>query len=117
MNSTVPRIATSIATSLAVLVASQRGAVAHALAQRYDLPLPLGFFLLAAGAVVAVTFTILVWAGRRPKTNPSRGEHDRVFARGIVPPAVVIVTQTISVALLVLIVAAGLFGHQNPFKN
>src|SRR6476661_6900081 len=104
-------IATRIATTLAVLVASQRDVAAHALAQRYDLPLPLGFFLLAAGTVVAVTFAILAWAARRPKAKPSDAVHDRVFASGIVPPAIVIVAQTISVVLLVLIVAAGLFGH------
>src|SRR5436190_15787482 len=103
MSSTVARIAAS----LAVLVASQRDAAAHALAQRYDLPLPLGFFLLAAGAVVAVTFLILVSAGHRPKMIAARAVHDYVFARGTVPPAVVVVAQTISVALLVLIVAAG----------
>ena len=120
MSPTVTRIAASlsvIALSLAVLVVSQRTAAAHALAQRYDLPLPLGFFLLAAGAVVAVTFAILAWAARRPKAIRSHTGPDRIVASGIVPPVVVFAVQTASVALLALIVAAGLFGHQNPFKN
>lgn len=105
-----------IIAALAVLVASQHDAAAHALARRYDLPLPLFFFLLAAGAAVAVTFLILALAGRR-KAVASRTLHDRVFASGVVPSLFVIAAQTVSVALLVLTVAAGLFGHQNPFRN
>lgn len=108
---------TRIIAILAVLIASAHGVAAHALAQRYDLPLPLGFFLLAASAAVAITFMILAWAARRPKAVAPGALHDRVLARGIVPPVIVIVAQTASVALFVLIVAAGLFGHQNPFKN
>ena len=42
---------------------------------------------------------------------------DRVFASGTLPALLVIAVQALSVALLLLIVAAGLFGHQNPFKN
>ena len=93
---------------------AQSAAGAHALAQRYDLPLPLGFFLLAAGAAVAGTFVILAFAGRRPKlawsarsdTRTRQPSTRRCHCRA-----------DALVALLFLIVAAGLFGHQNPFKN
>ena len=108
---------TRIVASLAVLVASQHDVAAHGLAQRYDLPLPLGFYLLAAGAAVAVTFMILALVVRRPKAVALGAWHDRVLARGIVPPVAAIIAQTVSVAIFILIVAAGLFGHQNPFKN
>jgi hypothetical protein len=102
-----------ISAILATLLAAQQDAHAHALAQRYDLPLPLGFFLLAAGAAVAVTFLILALAaGRRKASSP-----DRIFASGNVPAFIVITARTISVAILFLIAAAGLFGHQDPFKN
>jgi len=105
-----------IATAI-VLVGLQCGAAAHALAQRYDLPLPLGYFLLAAGAAVAATFVILALTARRPKQSGSRISRGRVLARGIMPAAIVVALQTVSVALFFLIVSAGLFGHQNPFKN
>lgn len=112
------RAAAATMIAIAALLAGwQRGAAAHALAQRYDLPLPLGYFLLAAGAAVAATFIILVLTARRPELPGSRNSHDRVFARGIVPSVVVVALQTVSIALLFLIVSAGLFGHQNPFKN
>jgi hypothetical protein len=104
-----------LAAIFGVLLASQSAAGAHALAQRYDLPLPLGFYLLAAGAAVAGTFVVLALAGRSLK--PVRAAPDLVLARGTIPQVVVVAAQTVGVALLILIVAAGLFGHQNPFKN
>ena len=107
--------AVRIAAIFGGLLASQSAAGAHALAQRYDLPLPLGFYLLAAGAAVAGTFVVLALAGRWLK--PVRAAPDPVLARGKIPRVVVVAGQTASIALLILIVAAGLFGHQNPFKN
>src|SRR6266540_5258974 len=53
------RLATRLAAACIALAALVSKTHAHALAQRYDLPLPLGFFLLAAGAAVAVSFVIL----------------------------------------------------------
>lgn len=107
---------TRIAASCVALLASQNDAAAHALAQRYDLPLPLHFYLLAAGAAVAVTFIILAFV-HRPKAVALGAWHDRILARGTIPGLAVTAAQTVSVATLLLIVAAGLFGHQNPFKN
>ena len=94
-----------------VLVFDQ--ASAHALAQRYDLPLPLGLFLVAAGAAVAMSFVILAlfWGhgGGRP---PSRS-----ILHGPVPLAIVVSGQLLAVGALALIVAAGFLGNQNTFKN
>jgi hypothetical protein len=109
--------AARIIATAAFLAGLQRSAAAHALAQRYDLPLPLGYFLLAAGAAVAATFVILALTTRRPKRSGSRISHGRILARGTVPAAIVVALQTVSVALFFLIVSAGLFGHHNPFKN
>ena len=57
--------ATAFAAALIALPAFGGDALAHALAQRYDLPLPLGYFLIASGAVVVMTFVILAlfWRG------------------------------------------------------
>ena len=69
-----------IAAALLVLLASGRDALAHALAQRYDLPLPLGYFLAAAGAAVVVSFVILAlfWGGNSNRTGPT----DHTILRG-----------------------------------
>jgi hypothetical protein len=87
----------------------------HALAQRYDLPLPLGYFLLAAGAAVAASFVILARFWRH---NAGRGDHARSPPmQGAIPNAVVACCQAIGVGVLALIVCAGLFGNQSTFKN
>ena len=65
---------TRIFTALAVIFAAQGEACAHALGQRYDLPLPLGYYLLASGAAVAVSFVILAIFLRHPS-----GVHARDF--------------------------------------
>jgi hypothetical protein len=114
---TAVQAAAGIAAAAILAIASAESANAHALMRRYDLPLPLGFFLIAAGAAVAVTFVVLVLATQRPKMIETARAPGRVFARGTLPASAVIVARALSVALLLLVVAAGLFGHQNPFKN
>jgi hypothetical protein len=89
-------------------------AFAHALAQRYDLPLPLGYFLVAAGAVVAMTFVILVLFWRGGERTEAR---DDVILRGTVPDFVVTSLQLLATLALVLLVAAGLVGNPATFKN
>ena len=88
-------------------------ACAHALAQRYDLPLPLGYFLLAAGAAVAASFVILTRFWRH---NVDRGDRSP-WMEGAIPLAVVVCCQVIGVGVLALIVIAGLLGNQSTFKN
>jgi hypothetical protein len=89
-------------------------ASAHALAQRYDLPLPLGYFLAGAGAAVAVSFVMLALFWRqRPRTDGER----RRFVRGAIPSPVVACCQMIGIGVLALVVSAGLLGNQNTFKN
>ena len=90
-------------------------ACAHALAQRYDLPLPLGHFLAGAGAAVAVSFVILAIFWRRESKGPAQSDY--TILRGKVPTPIVASCQILAVGALVLIVAAGLFGHQSTFKN
>jgi hypothetical protein len=115
-NRPMRRAAIGIVAALAVIFAGQ-DASAHALAQRYDLPLPLGYYLLAAGAAVAVTFLILALFMRRPSAAPFRDFNERPLASGTVPAAIVLAGRTFLVAVLVLVVAAGSFGNQAPFKN
>ena len=90
-------------------------AFAHALAQRYDLPLPLGYFLVAAGTAVAVSFGILALFSRQ-EGEPSRPTDDIVL-RAKIPSPIVAVLQVLALGALALIIAAGLFGDQRTFKN
>lgn len=97
-----------------VLIVSGDGAWAHALAQRYDLPLPLGYFLVAAGAAVAVSFLILGLFWHRAS---GRKASDQMVLRGRVPSAFVFACQLLGIAGLLLVITAGLFGNPAPFKN
>ena len=107
--------ATAFLAALLALPAFGGDALAHALAQRYDLPLPLGYFLIASGAVVVMTFAILAlfWRGSG-KPIETRGY---TILRGTVPDLVVASLQIFTVLALILLIAAGLFGNPATFKN
>jgi len=109
------RIAARIAVCLVASVLAGAPAHAHALAQRYDLPLPLGYFLVAAGAAVAVSFVILAlfWrhdTGRAAPAGPPS-------IQGAIPGLVVLACRMFGIGLLALVIVAGLFGNPGPFKN
>src|SRR5216683_2693494 len=107
--------ATAFAAALIALPAFVGDALAHALAQRYDLPLPLGYFLIASGAVVVMTFVILAlfWRG----SDKPIEARDYTILRGTVPDSVVASLQIFTVLALILLIAAGLFGNPATFRN
>ena len=73
-------------------------AFAHNFYDRYDLPIPLSFFLWGAALVVALTFALVL-------VLPSKGS---LFA-GII--------KILALALFVLTIGAALFGTANPLMN
>jgi hypothetical protein len=107
--------ATTFAAALLALSAFIGDALAHALGQRYDLPLPLGYFLIASGAVVVMTFVILAlfWRGSDQRIEA----RDYTILRGTVPDLVAASLQIFTVLALILLIAAGLFGNPATFKN
>jgi len=109
------QVAMAFAAALIALPAFVGDALAHALAQRYDLPLPLGYFLIASGAVVVVTFVILAlfWRGSDKPVEA----RDYTILRGTIPDLVVASLQIFTVLALILLIAAGLFGNPATFKN
>jgi len=105
----------TIVTAVLFWLVTVRGAEAHALAQRYDLPLPLGFFLIGAGAAVAVSFVVLALFWRNDRGQFDAGLRPRM--QGAIPHFIVGCCKAVGGALLLLIVCAGLFGNQSTFKN
>lgn len=95
-------------------------AFAHALRQRYDLPIPLGLYLAGAGATVALSFVVITLFTRRP---PWRGSYPRVnllrfrALRILAYPGILFACRLLSVGLFALILLAGIFGTQNTFRN
>lgn len=93
---------------------------AHAFGGRYDLPLPLWMFLTGAGTAVALSFLVAVWFVR----EDSGGQHDRRdkgvarwLALPLIPSAIEVVLQALSIAIFTLILAAGLSGSSRMMDN
>lgn len=92
---------------------------AHAFAQPYDLPIPLWLYITGAGAAVALTFVVLSIGANVPGLRGyARFNLLRIgLTRAITHPIVLGVLQVLSIALFLLVITAGLVGHQSPFKN
>ena len=95
-------------------------AAAHAFGARYDLPLPLHFYLIGAGAAVALSFVIMAYAFRGEDARTAARWTDLAeigLLRALMNPAATAVVRAVSVGLLVLVVAAGLFGTAKTTGN
>jgi hypothetical protein len=95
-------------------VASQPAA-AHAFGQRYDLPLPLGYFLVGGAAVVLLSFVVAAVVLRPSSDRAWQWPLPRLpqRARAIVEGAL----AALGLYLFLLILAAGWFGIQEPTEN
>lgn len=89
-------------------------ASAHAFAERYDLPLPLGYYLAGAGLAVALSFLGSFLIRRRlteadlSVTVPVPEWLARTCRLGL---------RTVALLLLTLVAATGSFGPDSPTKN
>lgn len=86
----------------------------HAFGARYDLPLPLGLYLGAAGAAVAVSFLLPVLMLRTPPpVSAPRADATAARAHGWPVRAM----RAFAVGLLVLVLACASTGPQSPTAN
>lgn len=102
------------------IVAASQPAAAHAFGERYDLPLPLSFFLTAAAAVVALSFVIMgVFLRHSGRAN----EYPRVnllttpIIRWLAHPVFLNAVRIVAVIIFLLTIFTGLFGTENPARN
>jgi hypothetical protein len=118
-------VSARIATGCLALLAWASGALvatpaqAHGFGQRYDLPIPLSFYVFGAGATVALSFVMAAMflrAARLPDAYPHllllRSASSRQWAC-----RQAIVARTLAAAYFILMIAAGLFGAQTPLRN
>jgi hypothetical protein len=95
-------------------------ALAHGFAQRYDLPVPLNLYLAGAAATVALSFLVVAFfmrGERRVSGYPAFNLLTTLPGRLIAHPLIIQLLRIVSVAFLLLIIFAGYFGDENPFKN
>ena len=107
--------------ALAVFFAVASPVYGHAFGQRYDLPIPLSYFLIGAAATVALSFVVIgmfVQKGRESFSYP-RLDLLKVPAVGAILSngVAAIVVRALSVALFLLILVTGFFGTNRPIDN
>lgn len=102
-------------TAAMLLLGPPLPAWAHAFAERYDLPAPLGYFVVGSAAAVALSFVVAAFfMSGSPRERPAK---IFVVPPGPAPQAVRAVCRVFSLLMLGLVVIAGLFGSRNPEMN
>jgi hypothetical protein len=103
----------------AALVASP--AFAHAFGDRYDLPIPLNFFVVGGAATVALSFVVI---GLFVKRESGSFDYPRlnlleVPALGVILGSRVLLAlvRVVSVALFLLVIATSVLGTSRPLEN
>ena len=91
---------------------------AHSFDERYDLPIPLEFFLIGSAAILGLSFLLILIASQY-WSYFDRWKGQRTFACPKTPLLewLVYFFQAMSLLLLVVVIAAGYFGPQNPLMN
>jgi hypothetical protein len=95
-------------------------AVAHGFGQRYDLPIPLSFYLFGTAAAVVVSFLVVGLFVRdvaRPHPHPGIDLLATPVGRWIASPTIAFALKLIALAAFIITIVAGLRGDQNPYRN
>jgi hypothetical protein len=114
------RAALALTGAALMIFPSAPPARAHAFGARYDLPLPLDLYLAGAGVAVALSFVIMALVCRVRPAHTGRSGIDLLQFRPLrvlLHRAVIGTLQAVSVCLFLLVLAAGLFGSQDPVEN
>ncbi len=105
--------------AVGALILAGETAYAHAFGQRYDLPIPLSYFMAGAAATVALSFVVI---GLFLKGGSAEYRYPR-FNLLSLPGATlssrlkIFVAQALSVMLFLLVLGTSLFGSDNPLAN
>ena len=114
------RILTALLLAAAGALAAQP-VYAHGFGERYDLPVPLGYYMVGAGATVALSFVVIgVFVRAAPGLYGYRRHNlfsHRPVAALLQSRAATGAAQAAAVFLFLLVVATGLFGDRSPSVN
>ena len=104
-------------------------ALAHGYVERFSPPLPLAWYLTAAGSAVILSFIVSHLIARSPNTTTTLPSYSLKIGRIIIPNTafyftvvisfrlIIVIVQIVSVALLTLTIWAGFAGDQSPIRN
>ena len=103
------------------LVIGTAPAYAHGFGERTELPVPLGYFLLGSGAVVALSFAVMGLFVKGTTGGGSYWRYDLLrngwLRWALTTPFLGIPVKILSVFLLAVVIVTGLFGDQTPSAN
>jgi hypothetical protein len=114
------RLAATASLAVIAVCGAAGPANAHGFGQRYELPLPLSFYLFGAAASVVLSFGVFGLFVRRAPSPGARARVDLLAGSlGQISghPAAVLALRLAVLALFVVAILAGLFGEQNPYRN
>src|SRR5262245_24796398 len=100
-----------VLTVVAAASVMPRAAEAHGFGQRYDLPLPLSFYLVGTAAAIVLSFVVVAVFARH--TPAGQGYPTLELPTGRFGKVLGGVLRAASVALLCLAISAGVLGHQD----
>jgi hypothetical protein len=103
----------------AALFGVPQTALAHSFGKLYTLPVPVWLYLYGAAAALLVSFLVIGYFVGTPQAahrNFATRPLPRAF-EWLAAPAAVRVLQLLSLALLLLSIATGLWGTRNPYAN
>ena len=109
------------ALALAVPALAVSPVYAHAFGQRYDLPIPLSYFLIGAAATVALSFVVI---GMFVQKGGERFAYPRLNLLGVPLIGAIlssgvtaVVVRALSVAIFLLLLLTGFLGTNRPIDN
>jgi hypothetical protein len=111
--------ARAVAAAIALALAATPAA-AHGFGQRYDLPIPLSYYLVGTAAAVAVSFLIVGLFARERAPSHRPIDVDLLatpIGRVLASPLLVFALKFVALAAFIITVVAGLRGDQNPYRN
>lgn len=95
-------------------------AFAHGFGQRFDLPLPIQFWVAGAGATIVLTF-VVVAIFVRERAEAASYPRLNLFATPALSwlghPVLLEIVKAFFALVFVVTIAAGLFGLQDPYRN
>ncbi len=96
-------------------------AYAHGFGERYDLPLPLNYFMIGAAATVALSFVVIGLFVRQPSGGLTYPRYDLLRVGWLRPiltsGALLNACRALSVFVLGLVIVTGLLGTSRPVDN
>ena len=117
-HSTYPRMPGSVASGVLAVFATLFPAIAlaHSFGTPYNLPVPFWMYAYGASATLAVSFAIVAYFAGVP-IDVAKITRTRDAAGLQIPDALLGLLRALSLVLLVLCIATGLFGTRNVYTN